>query len=65
MKHGMNISYYRLLLRLQWPRGLSMKCLLSLEHSDRAFESHSSNRCFLLLFCVCVVLRVGSGLASG
>jgi ABC-type Fe3+-siderophore transport system permease subunit len=49
--------------RSQWPRGL-MNCLLSLERRDRGFESHSRHGCLCVrLFCICVVLCVGSGLA--
>jgi hypothetical protein len=43
-----------------------MNCLRSLEHFDREFESHSRHGCLRLrLFSVCVVLYVGSGLATG
>jgi hypothetical protein len=43
-----------------------MDCLRSLESWDRRFESHSSRGCLCLrLFCVCVVLCIGSGLAMG
>jgi hypothetical protein len=43
-----------------------MNCLRSLEHWDRGFESHSRHGCLCVrLFCVCVVLCVGSGLATG
>jgi hypothetical protein len=40
--------------------------LRPLEHWDRGFESHSRNRCLCVrLFCVCVILCVGSGPAMG
>jgi hypothetical protein len=43
-----------------------MNCLPSLGRWDRGFESHSRHGCLCLrLFCVCVVLCVGSGLATG
>jgi hypothetical protein len=43
-----------------------MNYLCSLERWDRGFEHHSRYRCLCMrLFCVCVVLRVGSGLATG
>jgi hypothetical protein len=42
----------------------SMKCLRQFKHWDCVFESQSRHGC-LRLFCVCVVLRVGSGLAKG
>jgi hypothetical protein len=43
-----------------------MNCLSSLERWDRGFESHSSCGCpCMRLFCVYVVLCVGSGLATG
>jgi hypothetical protein len=49
--------------RSQWPRGLRHE-LRSLERWDREFESHSRYGCLCVrLFCVCVVLCVGSGLA--
>jgi hypothetical protein len=36
-----------------------MKCLCSLKHWDRGFESHSKHGClFVRLFCVCVALCV-------
>jgi hypothetical protein len=41
-----------------------MKCLRSLERWDRGFESHSRNGC-LCVYTVCIVLCVGSGLATG
>jgi hypothetical protein len=42
-------------------------CLRSLEHWDRGFEFHSRHECLYCvnLFCVCVVLCVGNGLATG
>jgi hypothetical protein len=62
---GINLSYlpqYNLLKlsisffsRSQWP------CLRPLKHWDHGFESHSGH---VLLFCVCVVLCVGSGLST-
>jgi hypothetical protein len=43
-----------------------MNCLLSLEHWGRGFESHSRHGCLCVrLFCVCVVLCAGGGLATG
>jgi hypothetical protein len=43
-----------------------MNCLPSLESWDRGFEPHSRHGCLCVrLFCVCVVLCVGSGLATG
>jgi hypothetical protein len=43
-----------------------MNCLHSLEHWDCGFDSHSRHeRLCVHLFCVCVVLCVGSGLAIG
>jgi hypothetical protein len=44
-----------------------MNCLRSLERWDRGFESRSRHGCLFCvrLFCVCVVLCVGSGLATG
>jgi hypothetical protein len=43
-----------------------MKCLRSLENWDRGFESHPRHRCLCVrLFGICVVLCVGSGLATG
>jgi hypothetical protein len=44
-----------------------MNRLRPLEHWDRGFESHSRHGCLycVRLFCVSVVLRVGSGLATG
>jgi hypothetical protein len=44
-----------------------MNCVRSLEGWDRGFESHSRHGCLyrVCLFCVCVVLCVGSGLATG
>jgi hypothetical protein len=44
-----------------------MNCLRLLEHWDRGFESHSRHGCMhcVRLFCVCVVLCAGSGLATG
>jgi hypothetical protein len=46
----------------QWSRGLH-----SLERCDLGFESHSWHGCLycVRLFCVCVVLLVGRGLARG
>jgi hypothetical protein len=42
-----------------------MNCIRSLERWDRGFESHSRHGCLCVrLFCVCVVLCVGSGLAD-
>jgi hypothetical protein len=47
---------------------LGMNCLRSLESWDRVFEPHSRLGCLwdvcVLLFCVCVVMCVGSGLAT-
>jgi hypothetical protein len=41
-------------------------CLLSLERWYRGLEFHSGNGCLCVrLFCVCVVLCVPSGLATG
>jgi hypothetical protein len=44
-----------------------MNCLRSLERWDHGFESHSKHWCLYCVhfFCVCVVLCVGSGLATG
>jgi hypothetical protein len=43
-----------------------MNCLRWLERCDRGIESHSMHVCLcMLLFCVCVVLCVDSGLATG
>jgi hypothetical protein len=44
-----------------------MNRLYSLEPCDRGFESHSRHECLycVSLFCVCVVLCVGSGLEIG
>jgi hypothetical protein len=43
-----------------------MKCLRSLEGCGRGFESHRRHGCLCVrLFCVCVALCVGSGLATG
>jgi hypothetical protein len=44
-----------------------MDCLRSLEGWDRGFKSHSGHGCLhcVRTFCVCVVLCVGSGLATG
>jgi hypothetical protein len=37
-----------------------------IERWDRGFESHSRHGClYVRLFCVCVVLCVGGGLATG
>jgi hypothetical protein len=41
-----------------------MSCLRLLEHWELGFESHSRHGC-LRSFCVCVVVCVGSGLATG
>jgi hypothetical protein len=42
-----------------------MNCLFSLEQWDRGFESHSRHGCFCMrIFCVYVVLCVGSDLAT-
>jgi hypothetical protein len=47
-------------------RSKGMNCLRSLALWDRGFESHSTHGCLCVrLFCVCVVLCVGSGLATG
>jgi hypothetical protein len=43
-----------------------MNCFRSLERWDRGIESHSRHGCVCVrLFCVCVGLCVGSGLATG
>jgi hypothetical protein len=44
-----------------------MNCLRSLGRRDRVFESRLGRGCLLCvhLFCVCVVLCVGRGLATG
>jgi hypothetical protein len=43
-----------------------MNCVRSFECWDRGFESHSRRGCvYMRLFCVCVVLCIGSGLATG
>jgi hypothetical protein len=43
-----------------------MNCLCLLECWDRGFESHSRHGCLCVrLFCVCVVLCVGCGFATG
>jgi hypothetical protein len=56
-----NITFPLLICRSQWPRGLRL-----LKHWDRGFESHSRHGClyYVLLFCDCVVLCVGRGLAT-
>jgi hypothetical protein len=54
--------------RSQWPRGLRHEPFArSLERWDRGFESHSRHECLycVRLFCVCVILGVGRGLATG
>jgi hypothetical protein len=54
--------------RSQWPRGLRHEVSFRpLERWDRGFESHSRYECLycVRLFYVCVVLCVGSGLATG
>jgi hypothetical protein len=51
--------------RSQWLLGL-MNRLHPLEHWGRGFESHLRHGCLCVrLFCVCVVLCVGSGLPTG
>jgi hypothetical protein len=43
-----------------------MSRLRPLEHCDRGFESQSRHGCICVrLFCVCVVVCAGSGLATG
>jgi hypothetical protein len=42
-----------------------MNCLHPLERWDRGFESYSKHGNCVRLFCVCVVLCVGSSLATG
>jgi hypothetical protein len=43
-----------------------MNCLRSLERWERGFECHSKHGCLCVrLFYVCIVLCVGSGLATG
>jgi hypothetical protein len=43
-----------------------MNCLRSLERWDHGFQSHSRHGCLCVrLFFVCVVLCIGSGLATG
>jgi hypothetical protein len=46
-----------------------MNCLRSLGRGDGGFESHARYGCLLCvcvrLFCVCIVMCVGSGLATG
>jgi hypothetical protein len=43
-----------------------MNCLCSLERLNHGFELHSRHGCLCVrLFCVCVVLCLGSGLATG
>jgi hypothetical protein len=45
---------------------LFINCLRSLEPWDRGFESHSKyGYLCAFLFCVCVVMCVGSGVATG
>jgi hypothetical protein len=47
-------------------RSKALNCLRLLERWDRGFESLSRHGClYIRLFCVCVVLCVGSGLATG
>jgi hypothetical protein len=60
------LVYNRLASRSQWPCGLRHE-LSSLSRSwDRGFESQSKHGCLCVrLSCVCVVLCVGSGLATG
>jgi hypothetical protein len=42
-----------------------MNCLHLLDWWDRGFKSYSRNGCvYVRLFCVCVVLCIGSGLAT-
>jgi hypothetical protein len=42
-----------------------MNCLRLLERWDRGFESSSRHGCLCIpLLCVCVVLCIGSGLAT-
>jgi hypothetical protein len=49
----------------QWPRGLRHG-LRSLERWNRGFESHSRHGwLYVLLFCACIVLCIGSGLTTG
>jgi hypothetical protein len=45
----------------------SLNCLRSLGRWDRGFESRSRHGCLMCmrLFCVCVVLYLGSGLETG
>jgi hypothetical protein len=46
--------------------GKDMNCLRSLERWDRGFESNLRHGCLCMrLLCVCVVLCVCSGLATG
>jgi hypothetical protein len=43
-----------------------MNCLSPLENVGREFKSQSGHGCLCMrLFCVCIVLRAGSGLATG
>jgi hypothetical protein len=43
-----------------------MNCLRSLERWDHGFEFYSKHGCLCMrLFCVCIVLCIGSGLATG
>jgi hypothetical protein len=46
---------------------VTVACLRSLGRWDRAFESHSGHGCLVCVcvYSVCVVLRLGSGLATG
>jgi hypothetical protein len=48
-------------------RSKTWTCLRSLGSWDRGFESHSRHACLYCVsfFCVCVVLCVGRGLATG
>jgi hypothetical protein len=50
----------------QWPRGLRHAQPSLVRSWDHGFESHSRHWYLCVrLFCVCVVLCVGSGLATG
>jgi hypothetical protein len=42
----------------------SVNSFHSLERWDLGFESHSRHGCYVRLLCVCVVLYVGTGLAT-
>jgi hypothetical protein len=56
-----------LVCRSQWPRSLRHELSSLLGRWDCAFDSHSGHGCLVCVcvYSVCVVLCVGSGLATG